>query len=142
MVRPIFIDSNVWVARFHKGDTNHKKAKELIENLPKDTPLLTSNLVIYEVLTVLSMRAGKEQASKFGKWFFSLASSKIISELFIDEALEYQAWSLFRNIKQKDVSFADCASVVIAKEYDLRNILTFDRHFKIFEKEFRLEILK
>lgn len=142
MVRPIFVDSNVWVAHFHKGDTNHEKAKKLIKNLPKDTPLLTSNLVIYEVLTVLSMRAGKEKASKFGKWFFPLASGKIIGEFFIDEALEHQTWSLFRSIKQKDISFADCASAVIAKEYDLRYILTFDQHFKIFEKEFGLEIFK
>ena len=142
MVKPIFVDSNVWVACFHKNDTNHEKAKKLIENLPKDTPLLTSNLVIYEVLTVLSMRAGKERANKFGEWFFPLASGKIIGELFVDEALEYQAWTLFKNIKQKDISFADCASAVIAKEYDLRYILTFDRHFKIFEKEFGLEILK
>ena len=140
-MQPIFVDSNVWIAWFNKQDFDHDKAKKLIQNLPPASLLLTSNLVIYEVLTVLSIRADRKKALKFGEWFFPLVSSRAINEVFIDEPLEYQTWAYFEKIKQKNISFADCASVVVAKEFGAREILTFDRHFKIFQKDFNFQIL-
>ncbi len=140
--RSIFIDSNILIAWFNREDIDHQKAKKLIQDLPSDVPRLTSNLVIYEVLTVLSMRAGRKKALKFGKWIFSLVFYGAIGEFLIDEAIERKTWELFRSVKQKDLSFADCASVIIAQEYGVNYILTFDQHFKIFEKEFNLKIWK
>lgn len=140
MARPIFVDSNIWIAWFNKKDIDHEKAKKMIQTFPPDTPQLTSNLVIYEILTVLSMRAGRNKALKFGKWFFSQVSYGAISEVFINEAIEHQTWALFRKIKQKDISFADCASAIIAKEYGAKHILTFDQHFRVFEKDLDLKI--
>jgi len=135
---PFFVDSNIWIAWFNKKDIDHEKAKKMIQSFPPDIPLLTSNLVIYEVLTVLSMRAGHKKALKFGKWFFPLVFYGAIGEVLIDEAIEHQTWALFRNIKRKDISFADCASVIVAKEYGANYILTFDQHFRLFEKDFDL----
>ena len=62
--KPLFCDADIWVAWFNKNDQNHQKAKEIVNNLPPDIPLLTSNLVIYEVLTVLSIRANKNISLK------------------------------------------------------------------------------
>jgi len=138
--RPFFIDSNIWIAWFYKNDINHQVAKKLIQNLPTDVPLLTNNLVIYEVLTVLSMRAGKVKAIKFGKWIFPLISQGFIGEVFIDDALEHKTLTLFRQVRQKDLSFTDCASVITAYDYGAHYILTFDQHFKVFEKDFGLDI--
>lgn len=138
---PIFIDSNILIAWFNKEDIDHSKAKKLIQNLPPDVPRLTSNLVIYEVLTVLSLRASRKKALKFGEWFFPLVSYGAIGEVFINEPFEYQTWALFEKIKQKNISFADCASVIIAKEFGAREILTFDRHFKVFREYFDFQII-
>lgn len=138
--RPFFVDSNIWIARFNKADIDHLKAKKLIQNLPPDASILTSNLVIYEVLTVLSMRAGKNKAIEFAKWLFPLISQSLIGEVFIDEALEHKTLTLFSKLKQKDISIADCASVIAAKDYGANYILTFDQHFKVFEKDFGLDI--
>ncbi len=139
---PFFVDSNIWIANFNKADTNHLKAKGLIQKLPHDAPLLTSNLIVYEVLTVLSMRVNHQKALKFGKWFFSLVFYGAIGEVLIDEAIERKTWELFRSIKRKDISFADCASVIVAKEYGVDYILTFDQHFRVFEKDLNLKIWK
>lgn len=86
------------------------------------------------------MRASHEKALKFGKWFFPLVSYGSVGQIFIDEAVEHKTWSLFRSIKQKNISFTDCASVIVAKEYGAKYILTFDQHFRVFEKNFELKI--
>ena len=140
-MQSVFCDSNIWIAWFNKNDHFHQKAKEIISNLPEDVSILTSNLIIYEVLTVLSMRAGKNKSLKFGKWLFPLISKGFIGVEYIDEAIENKAWSIFRALKNKDISFADCASVIIAKDFNAV-VLTFDNHFKILERQFGIKLLK
>lgn len=142
--RPIFTDSSAWIAWFKKDDSNHQRAQQIIESqIPADIPLLTSNLVLYEVLTVLSMRAGKNRSLEFGKWFFEKAlPSETIQYVFVNEAQENKAWNLFCSIKNKDISFTDCASAIISKEWDVREILTFDQDFLEFKRIFGIEIFR
>ena len=135
----VFCDSNIWIAWFNKNDHSHQKAKEIINNLPEDVSILTSNLIIYEVLTVLSMRAGKNKSLKFGQWLFPLISKGFISVEYIDEAIEDKTWSIFQTLKNKDISFADCATVAIAKDFNAV-ILTFDNHFKILKRQFGVKL--
>ncbi len=137
-----FIDASVWIARFRQDDFHHQRARAIFNNeIPRGTRLVTSNLVIYEVLTVLAMRAGKKQAQIFGEWFFGKRELGEVTCTYVDELLEPIVWQLFHRTEKKDISFTDCASVVIAEAQAARTIVTFDKDFQKFKGEFRLQIL-
>ena len=62
----IFIDANVFIALLNRQDGLHERASVLWSELEnKRHNLVTSNFVISEVITVLSMRAGKQVALQF-----------------------------------------------------------------------------
>lgn len=132
--RPIFVDASAWIARFKPNDTHHERAQQIFqEEMTGNIPIITSNLVIYEVLTVLSMRAGKEYATEFGDWFFDQAvARKAVQYNLVNEVIEKKTWDLFRSHRKKNVSFTDYSSVVISQDWDVQQIFTFDQDFKSF----------
>lgn len=142
--RPIFVDASAWVARFKRDDRDHQRAVDIFRGqIPDDIPLITSNVVLYEVLTVLSMKAGKEHALQFGHWFYEKAVKRgMITQVFVDEAVEQKAWQLFQSVANKNVSFVDCTSVVLAADWDASEIVTFDKHFSQLIKSLDVKILK
>ena len=48
---PIFTDTSAWYAYIDKSDTEHAAAVKLVKNL--DRPLITSNYIFDEVLTLV-----------------------------------------------------------------------------------------
>lgn len=142
-MRPIFIDSSAWIALFKTNDVHHERALYIFRHqITEDIPLITSNTVLYEVLTVLSMRAGKNISVAFGNWFYNKAVLReLVKNIFVDEAIESKAWALFRGIKNKNVSFVDCTSVIISSINDAQDMVTFDKHFNLFEKEYGVKVL-
>ena len=121
----IFIDTNFYVSLENKADSNHKKAKEiLIYLIPKNPQFFTTTLILYETVTVISLRVGREAAIYFKDNFDP--ATKV---LWLDKAIETKAWSLFRKIKDKDVSFVDCYSFALLGELMVREVLTFDKDF-------------
>ncbi len=142
-MRPIFVDSSAWIALFKPNDVHHERVRKIfLGQITEDTPLITSNVVLYEVLTVLSMRAGKDIALAFGDWFYNKAILReLVQNIFVDEAIENKTWMLFRKVKDKNVSFVDCTSVIIASLNDVQEMVTFDQHFKSFEREYGVKVL-
>lgn len=47
----------------------------------------------------------------------------------VDEELFYEAWGYFQKHKDKKYSLADCVSFVLMQKLEIREALTFDRHF-------------
>ena len=50
---PIFTDTSAWYAYIDKSDTEHAAAVKLVKNL--DRPLITSNYIFDEVLTLVKL---------------------------------------------------------------------------------------
>src|SRR3989344_6775155 len=102
----IFVDTNFYVSLENKADSNHEQAKEALTSLiPKNPQFFTTNLVLYETVTVLSIRVGREAAIYFKENFDP--ETRIF---WLDKQTETKAWSLFKRIKDNDVSFVDCYS--------------------------------
>jgi uncharacterized protein len=57
---PIFVDNGAWFARFRPCDVDHSSARQRFEN--STHPLITTDYVVDELLTVLKMRGEYQRA--------------------------------------------------------------------------------
>jgi hypothetical protein len=86
----IFVDTSAWYATVDKSDQDHRAAVAKIQNLSH--PLVTSNYIFDETLTLLKTRLGPAIAAQFGK---TLWNQEIATLIRINENDEDRAWKLF-----------------------------------------------
>lgn len=123
----IFVDTSAWVALFVRGDAYHAEAARLwTEARRRSLPLISTYDVFGETLTVIRSRASLDQALLFGSAF--LESAVLIREE-INADLRRQAWELFKQYRDKRLSFTDCTSFALLKRRGLRNVFSFDEDF-------------
>lgn len=120
----IFVDSNYLIALANEEDDQHEKARAIAKRLAGENPLLIlSNYVFSEITTVLSLRAGRAIAREVGNGLLGNPRAEII---IADEDLDHQAWTIFKQIKSKDVSFVDCSIIAAMRSVGISDLLTFD----------------
>lgn len=104
----IFVDTSAWFASVVPSDTNHKAASTwVVQNIQ---PLLTTDYVVDETLTLLRSRGEASRASYLGEAFFS---GTLADLYFLTEEDIRQTWEIFRQFSDKDWSFTDCSSRVV-----------------------------
>ncbi len=122
----IFIDASFYISLSLYTDTNHKKAVRIAPYIKQQK--ITSEDILKETLTVISQRQGKSTSMKVSNEIASdtkilpVTSTRFHSglELFTEKDL------------QKDISLIDCISAAICHELKIKQILTFDPHFRSF----------
>tara|TARA_Y100000310_G_C20183584_1_gene579305 strand:+ start:22 stop:426 length:405 start_codon:yes stop_codon:yes gene_type:complete len=124
-----FVDSSFFVSLSKENDKNHYKALEIaIEAKDKKIVFYTSDRIIDETATVLSMKASKVIAVNFLDYIEKDEDSPMV--LGEDNNTRGKARRLFRLRKEKDISIIDCHSAVLMKKQRIRKCFTFDKHFK------------
>lgn len=139
--RIIFVDADAFVALTKKDDSNHKKAKEIFEqlfNIP--VTFTTSNYVFSEVATVLSQRVDHHTAVAF---IHSMKAEGTIFQIErISEELEESAIEIFMKQKSKNVSFVDCTNIAVIRAKHMDGIFSFDDAYKKNGVQFVEALLK
>ncbi len=132
----IFFDSNYYIGLVNRQDSIYLKSLNLSHKL-KDISYkpFISNLIFIEVVTVISQRVGREAAVTTGEYLKS--TSEIVR---INYDLEQKTWELFKQVKQKDVSFVDCSTLVFLKDKKIEKLVTFDKHFTKLSYQFNFSI--
>ena len=125
----IFVDTSAWYAIIDKNDQDHKAALDEIRIL--DRPLLTSNYIFDEILTLLKARLGSPIAIQFGQ---KLWNQEVSALLRITEEDEEKAWTIFRQYEDKGFSFTDCTSFALMERLDINTVFTLDDHFDQYGK--------
>ena len=120
----IFVDTSAWYAIIDKNDQDHQAAVGKIQVL--DHPLVTSNYILDEILTLLSKRLGSTIAISFGQ---RLLNQQVSALLRITEEDEGSAWKVFRQYADKGFSFTDCTSFVLMERLGINTVFAFDDHF-------------
>lgn len=123
----IFVDTGALFAYAVPDDEHHAVARQW--TLQNRLPLVTTDYVIDEILTLLRARGQMTRATQLGKLLFSgrLATLHYMTE---DEVLA--AWQVFRTYTDKEWSFTDCTSKVIIEKLGLTHAFSFDQHFRQF----------
>lgn len=94
-------------------------------------PLLTSNYIIDETLTLVKDRLGHHIAIKIGKELWNEEAAHLVRVTSTDEQ---NAWALFVKYHDKGFSFTDCTSFVLMKRLKITTVFTFDEHFDQYGK--------
>jgi predicted nucleic acid-binding protein len=125
----IFVDTSAWYAIIDKNDQDHAVAVSKIPIL--DRPLVTSNYIFDEILTLLQARLGPSIAIPFGQKLWDQEVSALIR---ITEEDEEKAWRVFRQYADKGSSFTDCTSFALLERLDINTVFAFDDHFVQYGK--------
>jgi predicted nucleic acid-binding protein len=125
----IFVDTSAWYAIIDKNDQDHAAAVSKIQIL--DRPLVTSNYIFDEILTLLQARLGPSIAIPFGQKLWDQEVSALVR---ITEEDEEKAWRVFRQYADKGFSFTDCTSFALLERLDINTVFAFDDHFVQYGK--------
>jgi predicted nucleic acid-binding protein len=124
----IFVDTSAWYAIAVPDDEKHRQVAGWLQANP--LPLVTSDYVADETLTLLRSRGEHAKAIGLGRTFFDLQSQ--IRVIRLDDSDVRLAWELFRDNPQRDWSFTDCTSRVLMERLHIKRALAFDHHFREF----------
>ncbi len=127
--RYIFVDTSAWFALFDRSDDLHQQAKEFYET--NTIPLLTSNFILTEALTLVKSRLGNPASLTVGRKFFHESIASIIE---IDRSVLETAWNIFQKYNDKGFSFTDCATFAVMERLKVTAAFTFDEHFRQYGK--------
>lgn len=123
----ILVDTSAWYASIIPSDENHAVAAAWLDT--NTAPLLTTDYIVDETLTLLRARGEGTRALLMGDRFFNSSLTEIY--LLTEEDIK-QTWEVFRQFKDKEWSFTDCASKVVIEKLGLAQAFAFDRHFHQF----------
>jgi predicted nucleic acid-binding protein len=123
----IFVDTGAWFAAVVPTDPNHERAVNFLAQTRE--PLMTTDYVIDETLTLLRARGERERALTLGERFFD---GDLTEVYYLNSEDVRRAWEVFRDYKDKDWSFTDCVSRIIMERLGVTSAFAFDRHFSQF----------
>ena len=126
----LILDTSFLLALNDAGDFNHNNANSLKIRV-KDKEFgqcYISDYIFDELMTL--MRAKSINPNKIKDIGDSLLSDKTIELLKVDKEMFLQSWELFK--KSNELSFTDCSTITLAKEFGIRNVASFDSGFDRF----------
>ena len=123
----IFVDTGAWFALVVPTDPDHAAAAAWFAK--NREPLITSDYVVDETLTLLRARGERRRAAEMGRLFFN---GRITRIHFLGEAEIRAAWQVFERFADKDWSFTDCTSKVLSERLAITHAFAFDEHFRQF----------
>jgi predicted nucleic acid-binding protein len=123
----IFVDTGAWFASIVPSDSDHAAAARWLSM--NTEPLLTTDYVVDETLTLLQRRGELLRARRLGEQFFN---GTLATVYYLNEADIAQAWETFRRFTDKNWSFTDCASKAVIEKLNITHASAFDQHFRQF----------
>jgi predicted nucleic acid-binding protein len=127
-MKALFVDTAGWMACADSADPAHIRCCAARDGaLEAGQTLITTDFVIDETLTLIRFRLGLGAAET---WWQQVDRSARLRWERIDSDRFEKACQLFFQHRDKNVSFTDCTSFVIMREFRLTHALTTDRHFR------------
>jgi predicted nucleic acid-binding protein len=123
----IFVDSGAWFASIVPIDADHEAASAWFTL--NTEPLITTDYVIDETLTLMKARGESTRALQLGHAFFHGALTAV-HYLTADDI--HAAWEIFQRFSDKGWSFTDCTSKAVIEKLGVSSAFAFDRHFRQF----------
>ncbi len=122
----VFVDASAFISLVVVDDSNHIRAAEIAARLELEkSELVTSSMIIAEVLTVLSMRFSKTLAVEFGARIMKGGVQIIHPSTFSFE----HAWQMWKEEPHKDLSFVDAMSFALIEAEHIPSAFSFDHDF-------------
>lgn len=123
----VFVDTGAWFALYVPDDPDHPAARTWF--LSNEEPLVTTDFVVCETLTLLRARREPRRAIDFGRGLLE----EQLADVHFGAPIQFRrAWILFQQTRACDWSFTDCLSKVVIDDLGVRRAFAFDGHFRQF----------
>ena len=127
----VFVDTSGFKAFYDPRDEYHARARRFTDQVATKKILMrgfvTSDYVLDETLTLLLVGAGHPVATTFAH---VIRKSRVFSTTYVNEDRFWESLDLFVKSRDKEWSFTDCTCFLLMKEHGIRNVFTFDPHFR------------
>lgn len=123
----IFVDTGAWFASDVPVDPVHTAAVRFLASVRE--PLVTTDYIIDELLTLLQMRGFPQCARIVGE---ALLKSDVCRLERVTASDASAVWNVFNAYEDKRWSFTDCVSREVMRRLDVRRAFAFDEHFRPF----------
>jgi predicted nucleic acid-binding protein len=120
----LFVDTGAWYALADRSDPAHRRAVRFYRKCER--PLVTTEYVFAETMSLLTKRLGKQVAVRFGE---ALRASARVTIEPVAEGVRDSAWNLFAGRLDKDWDLIDCTSFSFMDASGCKEAFGFDRHF-------------
>ncbi len=124
----VFADTVYWSALLTRSDDLHPKAIQLSQSLD-GVQIVTSDLVLIEFLNAVAGRGPQSRFMASSSVESLLKNPETMVERLTPESLQ-AALKLCSERPDKDWSLTGCSSFLIMNQLDIRQALTYDRHFE------------
>lgn len=121
----VFVDTGFWFGLLVKNDPRNQQCTDWFSLLRE--PVVTSDYVVDETLTLLLMRGERTKAIEFGNL---VIVGTTVALHMVSEAQFNRSWILFQQLSGAGLSFTDCTSHIVAQDLDVTKIASFDQHFR------------
>lgn len=123
----IFVDTGAWFAAFVPNDPDSPAANEWLN--ANHQPLVTTDYVVDELLTLLKVRGEYARAEPLGG---ALLREDIVEMHWVTPEDVLAAWDVYQRFRDKAWSFTDCVSRCVMERLEIETAFTFDEHFRQF----------
>ena len=127
-MKPIFVDTSALIALGNKKDSFHQQAIQIKDRLQKQNKkFITTNGILLEFGNAFSRIELKPVAISV---INAIKMSQKWECILIDELLFNRAFTLYQKMNDKEWGLVDCSSIVVARERNIIEVFSTDRHFK------------
>lgn len=123
----MILDTSFLLALNNKSDINHAKSQSMKRRVQEEEfgQIYISDYIFDEFMTLLMARAvSGQKVISIGDTLLSDQKMKILE---VNMEIFFQSWELFKKFKK--LSFTDCTSIILCREFDIKNIASFDSDF-------------
>lgn len=125
-MKRVFVDTGAWYALVDRKDPVHGIAVEFLNS--NTIPLVTTNFILDETVTLINKRLGWKIASEVGGRLRDGLSAGLT---IVSDKDEDAAWAIFLKYRDSGFSYTDCTSFAVMKRLGLDTAFTFDAHFAV-----------
>lgn len=137
MIKEAIVDSGIWIASKIEGSEN-KKATSILEAFSNSNinKIYITNYILLESVNFLLRKKHFDVALEIYDY---LTKTDRINIIHIDENMSIRIRELFE--KYKTFSITDCSMIVLAEDYNIKYLFSFDSDFDKVRSIIRKETL-
>lgn len=125
-----FADTAGWGNLFDTTQPYHAQTASLYRTARQQgQQLVTTNYVLTELVALLTSPLRVPRPRLIG-FVNSIKASPYVEVVYVDAALDQQAWQLLTTRQDKEWSLVDCASFVVMQQRGIYQAMTTDHHFE------------